>query len=85
MARSATREQNADPIAVQPQKAMRTILASIFINAILAWLFISALHWGSCSAGLATVSARALMLIRQIRFFSDRSNLVHMLAAGISM
>jgi len=62
----------------QPQKAMRTILASVFINAILAWLFIFVFHWGIRGAGLATVSAQALMLIRQIRLFSDRNNLVHL-------
>jgi len=62
----------------EPKKAMWTILASVFINALLAWLFIFHFHWGIRGAGIATVTAQALMLGRQIRLFSDRRNLIHL-------
>ncbi|HNW58393.1 MAG TPA: MATE family efflux transporter [bacterium] len=61
----------------QPQQAMRAILSSVFINAVLAWLFIFQFGWGIRGAGIATVSAQALMLTRQIRLFNNRQNLIH--------
>jgi len=62
----------------QPKKAMRTILFSVIINAILAWIFIFHFHWGIRGAGFATVTAQAMMLVWQIQIFSDHSNSIHL-------
>jgi len=62
----------------QPRKAMNATIASVLINAVLAFLFIFPFNWGMRGAGLATITAQTLMLLWQIRLFSDKQALVHL-------
>ncbi len=62
----------------QPRKAMQSTIASVLINAVLAYLFIFPFKGGMRGAGLATITAQMIMLIWQIRLFSDKQALVHL-------
>ncbi|HPI72248.1 MAG TPA: MATE family efflux transporter [bacterium] len=62
----------------QPRRAMNATIASVLINAGLAFLFIFPFNWGMRGAGLATISAQTIMLLWQVRLFSDKQALVHL-------
>ncbi len=61
-----------------PRKAMYATISTVVINIILAPLFIFVFGWGIRGAALATVIAQIILLIWQIRFFSDKSNPIHL-------
>lgn len=61
-----------------PQKSMYATISSVFINAVLAYLFIFVFNWGIKGAAIATVLAQAIMLLWQIHIFSNKNNLVHL-------
>ncbi len=61
-----------------PKKSMYTTFISVVINIILTPLFIYGFGWGIRGAALATVIAQILMLLWQIKIFSDKSNIVHL-------
>lgn len=61
-----------------PKKSMYTTIISVVINIILTPLFIYGFGWGIRGAALATVIAQILMLLWQIKIFSDKSNIVHL-------
>lgn len=61
-----------------PEKSMYATISTVIINVILAPLFIFGFGWGIRGAALATVIAQTSMLIWQIRFFSNRSNFIHL-------
>lgn len=61
-----------------PKKAMYSTLFSVIINIILTPLFIYGFGWGIRGAALATVIAQTIMLIWQIKLFSDKSSFIHL-------
>lgn len=60
-----------------PRKAMRLTLWTVFINLILAPLFIFIFHWGIKGAALATVIAQMIGTFIAIRHFRIKSHQVH--------
>lgn len=60
-----------------PKMAMISIIGTVVINTALNPLFIFGLHMGIQGSALATVISQAVMLIWQIRFFSNKKNIVH--------
>jgi putative MATE family efflux protein len=61
-----------------PQKSMYAIIFSVIINVILAPLFIFGFGWGIRGAAIATISAQTIMLLWQIRHFTNRKNSIHL-------
>lgn len=61
----------------RPRKAMYATFGTVIINCILAPIFIFVLHWGIRGAALATVSAQTIMLMWQIRLFSNKNDFIH--------
>jgi len=61
-----------------PATAMYATLFSVLINIILAPLFIFVFRWGIRGAALATVLAQTIMLMWQIRIFSDKTSMIHL-------
>jgi len=61
-----------------PKKAMYSTLFSVIINIILTPLFIYGFGWGIRGAALATVIAQTIMLIWQIKLFSNKSSFIHL-------
>ena len=61
-----------------PRKAMYATISTVIINIILAPLFIFVFGWGIKGAALATVLAQTILLIWQIKFFSDTRNSIHL-------
>jgi putative MATE family efflux protein len=57
---------------------MYTTLSSVVINIILTAVFIYVFEWGIRGAALATVISQFLMLIWQIRIFSDTREFIHL-------
>ncbi len=62
----------------RPKLAMYSTFGTVGINLLLAPLFIFVLGWGIQGAALATVAAQFIMLLWQIRLFSDKSNFIHL-------
>lgn len=62
----------------KPQTAMVTTILSVIINAILTPVFIWVFKWGIQGAAIATVLSQTLMLLWQIKIFSDKNHLVHL-------
>lgn len=60
----------------RPRQAMASTIGTVALNILLAPLFIFGLGWGIRGAALATVTAQALMLVRQIRLFTRSADLV---------
>lgn len=61
----------------KPRFSMYTTLASVVINILLTWLFIFVFDWGIKGSALATVIAQVLMLVWQIKMFSNRKSFIH--------
>lgn len=61
----------------RPQKAMMATFGTVMWNCLLAPLFIFVLGWGIRGAACATICAQALMLLWQIRLFSDKREFIH--------
>ena len=62
----------------RPRQAMYATLGTVAINLVLAPIFIFVLGWGIRGAATATVTAQALMLLWQIKLFSNKNELVHL-------
>jgi len=56
---------------------MYATIISVFINVILAPLFIFGFKWGIRGAALATVIGQTSMLIWQVSYFRNRQNYIH--------
>ncbi len=61
-----------------PRKSMMATIYSVIINIILTPLFIYVFNWGIRGAALATVIAQTVMLLWQIRFFSNKNNYIRL-------
>ncbi len=62
----------------KPRKAMRATIMTVLINIVLAPLFIFVLHLGIRGAALATVLSQLIVLIWQIKLFSNPNELIHL-------
>ena len=61
-----------------PKKSMYNTIGSVIINIILAPVFIYGFGWGIRGAALATIIAQTLMLIWQIKIFSNKESFIHL-------
>lgn len=61
----------------RPRMAMYATFGTVLINCILAPLFIFVFGWGIRGAATATISAQTIMLMWQIRLFSNKSDFIH--------
>jgi len=61
----------------KPKLSMYLMIGSVIINTILAPIFIYTFNWGISGAALATVLAQVIMLLLQIRYFSNKGNFIH--------
>lgn len=62
----------------RPQKAMCSTIGTVVLNCILAPIFIFVLGWGIRGAATATVMAQLIMLMWQLRLFSNKDELIHL-------
>ena len=62
----------------RPQKAMCATIGSVVLNCILAPIFIFVLGWGIRGAATATIMAQMIMLMWQLRLFSNKDELIHL-------
>ncbi len=62
----------------KPQVAMYATIFTVIINAILTPIFIYVLDWGIQGAAVATVVSQGLMLILQIKIFSNKDSFIHL-------
>ena len=62
----------------RPQKAMCATIGTVVLNCILAPIFIFVLGWGIRGAATATIMAQMIMLTWQLRFFSNKDELIHL-------
>ncbi len=62
----------------KPRVSMFNAIFSVIINIILTALFIFVFDWGIKGAAWGTVIAQALMLMWQIRIFSDKKEFIHL-------
>ena len=61
----------------RPEKAMYATFGTVVLNCLLAPLFIFVFNWGIQGAAAATVMAQFIMLLWQVRLFSDKSDMIH--------
>lgn len=61
----------------RPEKAMVATIMTVVINLILNPLFIFGFKWGIQGSALATVISQAVMLIWQLKFFSNKDNFIY--------
>lgn len=61
-----------------PQKAMYATIFSVIINVVLNPLFIFVLGWGIRGSALATIISQTVMLIWQVKLFSNKENFIHL-------
>lgn len=61
----------------RPEKAMVATIMTVVINLILNPLFIFGLKWGIQGSALATVISQAVMLVWQLKFFSNKENFIY--------
>lgn len=62
----------------KPNKAMISTISTVIINAILTPVFIYVLNMGIKGAALATLISQSILLIWQIRIFSDKESFIHL-------
>lgn len=62
----------------RPQKAMYATFGTVILNCVLAPIFIFVLDWGIRGAATATILAQLMMLMWQLRLFSNKSDLIHL-------
>ncbi len=62
----------------KPQIAMYATIFTVVINAVLTPIFIFGLDWGIKGAAIATIISQVLMLIWQIKIFSDKKSFIHL-------
>ena len=63
--------------AGHPRKAMYATIATVIVNIILAPLFIYSFHWGIQGAAGATVLSQVVVLLWQLKIFSDKNEFIH--------
>lgn len=69
----------------RPQKAMYATFGTVILNCVLAPLFIFVLNWGIRGAATATILAQLMMLMWQLRLFSNKSDLIHLSRKNIKL
>lgn len=62
----------------RPQKAMCATIGTVVLNCILAPIFIFVQGWGIRGAATATIMAQMIMLMWQLRLFSNKDELIHL-------
>lgn len=62
----------------RPQKAMCATIGTVVLNSILAPIFIFVLGWGIRGAATATIMAQVIMLMWQLRLFSNKDEMIHL-------
>lgn len=62
----------------RPQKAMCATIGTVVLNCILAPIFIFVLGWGIRGAATATIMAQVIMLMWQLRLFSNKDEMIHL-------
>ena len=62
----------------RPEKAMYATLFSVLINVLLNPLFIFVFKWGIQGSAFATVISQTVMLVWQIRIFSNKKHFIHL-------
>ena len=62
----------------RPQKAMCATIGTVVLNCILAPIFIFVLGWGIRGAATSTIMAQMIMLMWQLRLFSNKDELIHL-------
>lgn len=62
----------------RPQKAMYATFGTVLLNCLLAPIFIFVLGWGIQGAAIATILAQLVMLMWQLRLFSNKADLIHL-------
>lgn len=61
----------------RPRQAMYATIGTVVLNCLLCPLFIFVMDWGIRGAAMATVLAQCIMLIAELRLFSNPHELVH--------
>ncbi len=61
-----------------PKKSMYATIWTVVINAIITPLFIFVFGWGIRGAALATILAQVVMLVWQIKHFTNTNNEIHL-------
>ena len=62
----------------RPEKAMYATLYSVLINVVLNPLFIFVFKWGIQGSAFATVISQTVMLVWQIKIFSNKKHFIHL-------
>ncbi len=62
----------------RPHIAMYATFGTVILNCIFAPIFIFVLNWGIAGAALATILAQVVMLLWQLRFFSNKEEMIHL-------
>lgn len=62
----------------RPKMAMYATFGTVILNCLLAPLFIFVLGWGIRGAAAATVTAQLVMLMWQLRLFSNPKDMIHL-------
>ena len=62
----------------KPQVAMYATIFTVIINAALTPVFIFVFDWGIQGAAIATIISQVLMLVWQIKIFSDKKSFIHL-------
>lgn len=60
-----------------PEKAMYSTIATVLINVVLNALFIFGFKWGIQGSALATIISQVILMIWQLRFFSNKKFFIH--------
>ncbi|HBX47051.1 MATE family efflux transporter [Limibacterium fermenti] len=64
--------------AGSPEKAMYATIFTVLINLVLNPLFIFVFQWGIKGSAWATVISQTVMLIWQLKFFSNKKNFIYL-------
>ena len=62
----------------KPEKAMYATIATVLINLVLNPLFIFVFEWGIKGSAWATVISQTIMLMWQLRLFSNKNSFIHL-------
>ena len=62
----------------RPRTAMYSTFGTVVLNCLLAPLFIFVFDWGIQGAAAATILAQLIMLIWQLRLFSNKDDMIHL-------
>ncbi len=62
----------------RPQKAMFATFGTVVLNCVFCPIFIFVLGWGIKGAATATIMAQFVMLMWQLRLFSNSNDLIHL-------